>query len=63
MTYEEQENDLQQYWDRGWNDYWKGVNQNDCPTYLVQAIRDEWLLGWLTAQEAAEYEADLYRGV
>jgi len=62
MTYAEQENNLQQYWNRGWNDYWNGVKQNNCPTYLDQALRDEWMLGWLTAQDAANYEQDIQKG-
>lgn len=58
MTYEEQDKDLREYWVRGWNDYWNGVNQNNCPTYLDQTIRDEWMLGWLAAQDAAAYELE-----
>ena len=56
MTYEEQDKDLVECWDRGWNDYWNGVNQNNCPTYPDQEKRDEWMLGWLAAQDAAAYE-------
>jgi ribosome modulation factor len=56
MNYEEQNEKLREYWDRGWNDYWNGVKQNNCPTYEEQEKRDEWMLGWLTAQSAALYE-------
>lgn len=55
-----EENDMKQetytIWDRGWNDFWDGKNQNDCPTYPEQEERDEWMLGWLAAQDASLYE-------
>ena len=44
------EDQLKEYWDRGWNDYWNGVNQNNCPTWPDQEKRDQWMMGWLTAQ-------------
>ena len=49
------DNEKKEYWNEGWDDYWDGIEQNDCPTYPEQEKRDEWMLGWLTAQSADKY--------
>ena len=46
---------LKEYWDRGWNDYWDGKKQNNCPTWPDQEKRDQWMMGWLTAQSTETY--------
>ena len=44
-------------WDLGWNAYWAGKPQADMPDYLFQEVRDEWMTGWLTAQQAVTLES------
>ena len=51
------------HWDFGWEAYWNGVNQNNCPTWEDQKMRDEWMLGWLAAQFAAAFEKELVSGL
>ena len=39
-------------WDTGFKAYWEKKEQPDCPDYSSQDERDEWMMGWLTAQTA-----------
>ena len=48
---------LREFWNLGWDAYWKGINQDGCPTLCVKSgpeSRYEWMLGWLTAKSADE---------
>ena len=40
--------------DLGWESYWEGKTQNDCPDYPNQEERDEWMSGWLSAESSDE---------
>ena len=42
-------------WGEGWDAYWFGLNQDSCPNYSDQEERDEWMMGWLSAQSADKY--------
>lgn len=35
----------------GWDAYWKGIVQEENP-YTDPEFRDEWFVGWLTAQDS-----------
>lgn len=34
----------------GWDAYWRHVTQDENP-YENQELRDEWMVGWLTAED------------
>lgn len=34
-------------WERGYNDYWNGIEQNNCPTFPEIERRNAWMEGWL----------------
>lgn len=42
----------QKLWDQGWKAYWDKKEQDACPSDPDQEIRDAWMDGWLTAQNA-----------
>ncbi len=36
-----------QEWERGYEDYWNGIEQNNCPTFAEIERRNAWMEGWL----------------
>jgi hypothetical protein len=54
---------LRDAWNKGWDCYWLGYRQDAYPDYETKEAQEEWICGWLTAQEASVYEADMYRGL
>lgn len=50
---------LKEYWERGYNDYWNGVNQNNCPTYPELERRNAWNEGWLFAKWGDEVQHEI----
>lgn len=49
---------LKEYWERGYSEYWNGVNQNNCPTYPKLKMCDAWNEGWIFAEwnDKAQHE-------
>lgn len=43
-------------WDAGFKAYWDKKEQSACPNYPESDLRDEWMGGWLTAQDADQRE-------
>jgi len=37
--------------DLGWKAYWDRKSLEDCPDLPLQEERDEWVSGWLSAQD------------
>jgi len=46
--------ELKEAFDAGWNAYWEGNPNTDCPNYAFQEARDEWMAGWFSASGADE---------
>jgi hypothetical protein len=47
--------------DLGWDAYWDKKTIEDCPDLPLQEERDEWVIGWYSAQSADfVYPYDLY---
>jgi ribosome modulation factor len=44
------ESQRKESYDAGWDGYFAGKTQQDCPSYPEQDMRDEWNIGWLSAQ-------------
>lgn len=43
---------MKEFWERGYNDYWNGIEQNNCPTWSNIEKRNAWNDGWIFAQWA-----------
>ena len=46
-------------WDDGWDAFWNNEPQSSCPSDIRHELRDEWMLGWFTAQRSQETDSDI----
>jgi hypothetical protein len=50
------ENQRQESYDAGWDGFFNGKTQQDCPDYPEQVMRDEWHIGYWSASGWSEEE-------
>lgn len=50
------ESQRKESYDSGWDGFFTGKMQQDCPDYPEQEMRDEWNIGWLSALNWSEEE-------
>ncbi len=48
------ESQRKESYDAGWDGFFAGKTQQECPDYPEQEMRDEWNIGWLSALNWSE---------